>query len=216
MVMVAALLTSCGKDISTPFDRTKLTGKGYGPASNIVDTTYCQADSQGNYAEGDVTIADNGTNADGHAYAQGGGCVLRSLNDVWSASRNTELFHWNRSDVDSVTLKTDPDAVYFYEANYSAGPAFFKQHWVMGWYHTVPDGTPSAPKTILIQYQKTSGTSHIAFWQGAITLQAVAANVTSVVMRDEVDADQTGPAESAGSVRDVVGKLRTLPAQPVE
>jgi hypothetical protein len=216
LFLFSMFLMSCGKDIQTPFDRDKLKGPtANGPAATISDVSYCQADSHGNYAEAAVTIADNGTNSDGHAFAQGGGCVLRSITDVWAASRSSEAFHWNRSNVDSVTLKTDPDAVYFYEADYSAGPVFFTQHWVMGWYHTLQEGTTAAPQKILIQYQKTSGTSHIAFWQGAVTLESVTATVTSVAMRDEVQADQTGPTESAGSVTDLVGKLRTLAPQPV-
>jgi hypothetical protein len=87
-------------------------------------------------------------------------------------------------------------------------PVFFiTLEWEEEWAHTLIEGTPEAPKEILISYQKTKGTSHIRHFCGNILLKALSPTTTGVFLYEQIDADQRDPDEVADGL---LGTLKTL------
>jgi hypothetical protein len=209
LAAIVLFVSGCGKNLDTPFvGNPKLSPlakaprpKGQGP--------YCSPDPTGKYDLNTVIIAKKGNNGQ-HDFAQGGGCVGRSLAEVLAVTHNQEFVHWSKANLKGFQIVSDPRVDFLMKANYAAGPFPFTQKWLMEWYESVTEGTIAAPKHIVINYKKVQGTSYISFWQGSLDLIEVADNVTSFAMEDQVTAAQTGPEESAASVAELLAHARTL------
>lgn len=87
-------------------------------------------------------------------------------------------------------------------------PVFFiTLEWEEEWAHSLLEGTPEAPKEILIAYQKTKGTSHIRHFCGNILLKSLGPSTTGVFLHEQIDADQRDPDDVADGL---LGTLKTL------
>ena len=87
-------------------------------------------------------------------------------------------------------------------------PVFFiTLEWEEEWVHTLIDGTPGAPKEILISYQKTKGTPHIRHFCGNILLKTLGPTATGVFLYEQIDADQRDPDDVADGL---LGTLKVL------
>lgn len=204
LTLAVILLAGCGRSIHTPF-------QGDPRKSPLGQTCYCNSDGSASTDGGPVTIPIKGHIGE-HDVAEGGGCVLRPLAETWSVTRTAAAVTWAKSSVTRFDQVSSPHVDFLFRAGYEAGPRIFRQKWEMEWYHTVLEGTASAPKRVVINYKKVNGTGYISYWQGSIELKEMRPHVTSVLMRNEVSAAQTGPDDVAQGIRDMVAHLRTLPA----
>lgn len=208
LLLLAVVLVSCSEDIDTPLTGT--TGQRQIEVESMVRTgegPYCKPDGDGVYHEEPIVIAGQGEIGE-HVYALGGGCVTKSVADTWQAALANGFFHWNESNLDNVTEINHPGATRAFAARHSAGPPVLKVRWTMNWYHILKAGPLATPEQVLIQYAKVKGSSHIRFWEGVIELTALTDNVTSVILRNEIQASQTDVDKAVGAVRDLLAKLR--------
>jgi hypothetical protein len=84
---------------------------------------------------------------------------------------------------------------------------FLTLEWEEDWLYSIKKGTPAKMESVVISYQKTSGTSHIEHFCGTILLQKLAPDTTGVFLTEEIKADR----RSAEDVyRGLAGTLRTL------
>lgn len=87
-------------------------------------------------------------------------------------------------------------------------PTFFLTlRWDEEWGFALKEGTADAPKSIVISYEKTSGTSHIAHLCGNIVLQSLSPTSTGVFLYQETKADRRNAEDL---LKDISGTLRTL------
>lgn len=87
-------------------------------------------------------------------------------------------------------------------------PIFFLTlDWIESWGFALIKGTPEKPESILISYQKDSGTSHIRTLCGNISLTQLSPTQTGVTLREHLDADNRTPKDIENSL---VGTLQTL------
>jgi hypothetical protein len=110
----------------------------------------------------------------------------------------------------TVTTETLPDAGFLtrYRVAIRVKPVFFiTLEWEEIWAHSLLEGTPDAPKSILISYQKTQGTSHIRHFCGNILLKEIDKDTTGVFLIENIDADQRDPDEVANGL---LGTLKIL------
>jgi hypothetical protein len=69
-------------------------------------------------------------------------------------------------------------------------PVFFiTVEWEEEWAYSVLEGSEASPKSILISYQKTNGTSHIRHFCGNILLKKLDDQSTGVFLVENIDAD---------------------------
>jgi hypothetical protein len=87
-------------------------------------------------------------------------------------------------------------------------PIFFLTlEWEEDWLYTIKKGKPGKMESVVISYQKTSGTSHIEHFCGNILIQRIKSGVSGVFLTEEIKADR----RSAEDVyRGLMGTLRTL------
>jgi len=91
-------------------------------------------------------------------------------------------------------------------------PVFFLTiEWKETWAYALKDGTEKDPKTIVISYEKTDGTSHIDHLCGNIVLQSLGPTSTGVFLYQEMKADRR---DAKDLLNDLSGTLRTLRGEP--
>lgn len=208
-LICAALLGGCGEGDFSPFSRSVLEPIQFDDR----ETVYCAQDPSGNYNPDQILLKKGhvGGEAD-YDFAQGGGCVFRSIRETWAALHNLEQMMWGGVTKQAITARPErPEGVsHFYDIKYFVDNSWPKPDvdWTMEWYHSVSDGTFEEPRQIVINYKKVSGTRYIGYWEGSVVLDFVNATVTSIKMRDQINATQTGPDDSEGAVRDVIHKSR--------
>jgi hypothetical protein len=167
-------------------------------------------DAQKKYTGVEITGLKKGTNTAGHAFAEGGGCILRPIREVLAVTHNREALVWAKSTLVDFQKLTHATIPFFFSTKYEAGPFFFKQDWIMEWYQSIKAGEIKAPEQIVINFKKVSGTSHISHWEGTIELKFIEPMVTSFAMYHEITASQTGPAEAEIGVKEFIERLRNL------
>jgi hypothetical protein len=110
----------------------------------------------------------------------------------------------------TVTPEKLPEAGFLsrYRVAIRVKPVFFLTvEWEEMWAHALLDGTPEAPKSILISYQKTGGTSHIRHFCGNILLKEIDKDTTGLFLIEHIDADHRDADEVANGL---IGTLKTL------
>ena len=91
-------------------------------------------------------------------------------------------------------------------------PVFFLTiEWKETWAYALKDGTEKKPKTIVISYEKTEGTSHIDHLCGNIVLRSLSPTSTGVFLYQEMKADRRNAKDL---LNDLSGTLRTLRGKP--
>lgn len=218
-LLIAALLSmpsGCAirKDLETPF--TNPTNK---PAVEVPDdatngTAFCSPGADGKFDAQTIQMK-SGMGADGIAWADGGGCVLRPIREVWAVLQNLEAMRWD--DTDSANFeRTDhpnPDFTHLYSVTYYKSTIIGNIEWTIQWFHGFDQGTFDAPTRVNITYQRVRGTSNIPVWQGGITLSRVKNGVTSIGIHNEFKARQSNSenVQSAqDSITEITRKARTV------
>lgn len=172
-------------------------------------TGVCFPNEEGEYSE--VLALDKGKlegDEGNYSWSEGGGCIGRSLSDVWVLMHDHQLIYWE--DVDSVVAQSLPppaDVSHFYRVEYTVRD-FITVRWIMDWYHSLTEGSLSDPRKVVINYQRVSGTRYIPYWEGSIVLEHMGDALTSFSMVNRIRATRTGPDEAAGAIRDLFVKLR--------
>jgi hypothetical protein len=163
-------------------------------------TRYCSRNRRGEF---DTTLElQGGGSKKPYYWAEGGGCVLKPIDQAWKLSQDQDRTAW--ADVDGhviVDFKVI-DNEKIWTTNYWVNSIIGKVEWNIDWHHSIMAGTEADPQTVLINYKKVWGTIHIQYWEGSIVLERVTDNVTSFTMRNQIRADRTHQAEAEGAVRD--------------
>jgi len=202
LLVVSLVLVGCGRTILTPLEGDPTTGLPTDGVRPLEVSEFCKADDEGHFPLREMVI---GAGWRGPvAFAYGGGCVGRSLRDTQAALHNGEALHWVGTDLLGFARIPDERVPFVFERKYKAGPPLFAQKWTMQWFHSEKDAR------VFVRFKKTEGSSYIARWDGTIELVSMAPNVTGFAMRNEIEAARTGVAESVGSVRDQLMRVRTV------
>jgi hypothetical protein len=80
--------------------------------------------------------------------------------------------------------------------------------WEEEWAYAVTEGSKTAPKTIVISYQKTSGTKYVPHLCGSIVLKSISPTSTDVYLYEEINA--LGKRSHQETVKGHLGTLATL------
>ena len=83
--------------------------------------------------------------------------------------------------------------------------------WTDEWAYTLVAGTPEAPRTIVVAYQKIAGTRAIAHFCGNVVLRRLDAATTEVYQYEEAKITGRSPQEQAASLVSLLTLLRTTP-----
>jgi hypothetical protein len=95
-----------------------------------------------------------------------------------------------------------------YRVKITVKPIFFLTlEWEEEWTHALIEGTAEAPKSILISYQKTAGTSHIRHFCGNILIKALSPDSSGVYLVEHIDADRR---DSEEVMNGLLGTLKAL------
>src|SRR6185312_12320673 len=136
-------------------------------------TPFCSPDATAKYP-GDNQVGTTGLNADGSAWAKGGGCVLRPIREVWAALNNELGMKIGASDsyvMDHPNIQLSSTITNFYQVTYSKNaPIIGSINWTLRWFHGVVDGTFEQPQVVEIIYKRFSGTPFMPVWDGKIIL----------------------------------------------
>jgi hypothetical protein len=144
----------------------------------------------------------------GYQWAKADGIVEKPISELLKrlqnpmTTRNPEI---TKLEVTEVPVL---DAILKQKIKIKVRPVFFMTlEWEEEWLFSTKKGTPGNPESIVISYQKTSGTSHIQHFCGNILLQKIDPHTTGVYLTEEILA-------SRRSARDVyqglLGTLRIL------
>jgi hypothetical protein len=122
--------------------------------------------------------------------AVGGGCIARSIRELWAVMQNEPALRWTDSDSDGMRQIPSADAAFVFETQYRAGPSFNRRmvDWVLEWRHSLDLGTTDNPEYLKIDFQKTVGTGYIVTFRGSVHLQHISDTVTGYMM----DLQETG------------------------
>jgi hypothetical protein len=184
----------------------------------IGSTDYCSPDSAGHYPI-EAPIVQDQTVTSGVS-DQGGACVPRSIEQTLAALANPDNLAWphTQPDGDAVEVATNdlPAGAssatvmsYKQKANF-----IYTAHWKMEFAYSVTEGTKAEPKQIRIRYKKVSGESHIAVWSGVIELNALTHSMTSIAVRDVMDATQISNQNTREGVSFLIDRARNGSATP--
>lgn len=172
------------------------------PAPSKPSLAYCKPDSMGFYEGlqedgsvqrfGETLVITKGFDEKGgFHFANGGGCLPESLETVWQHTQEQPFFLWPRvSKLDLSEVAAFPGMVKSFRSQYQVSSflPFLNVDWTMFWNHAVSSGNAELPKQIVITYQKTEGSSRIKQWEGTVTLDALAPNLTGVAISDHLKA----------------------------
>jgi hypothetical protein len=139
------------------------------------------------------------------------GRVNASIQDVYQRL----LDHYTIKDPTRVKLRvykrTRPNYMDFHMVMVELKPApMITLDWEEDWGYFLADGTPEAPKKIVISYQKTDGTDYIPHLCGSIVLKAVTPGATDVSLYEEIEA--LGKRSGNDTAKGHLGTLATLRA----
>ena len=154
-----------------------------------------------------------GTHASGVGWAAG-----RAVLDVPIESVLTRLLdHRNVKDMTKTTLTTTvvdrPGYMAFHlvDVVVKLRALFLKMSvpWTEAWAFSLVEGTPQAPRRIVVSYQKVAGTSHIKRQCGSYVLQARDDGTTDLSLYEEVKADRRKAEDTRNMHRGILRNLRS-------
>lgn len=211
-LLIATLLSipmGCAirKDMETPFINPTNKPTVQVPDDATNGTPFCSPNADGKFDAQTIQMK-AGMGAGGVAWADGGGCVLRPIREVWAALQNLEAMRWD--DTDSMTFERvdhpNADFTHLYSITYYKSTIIGNIDWMIQWFHGFDQGTFDAPLRVNVSYQRVKGTSNIPVWQGGITLSRVKNGVTSIGIHNEFKARQ-GNSENVQSAQDSVVEI---------
>lgn len=224
-ILIAALVSgvsACAirSNLDTPFVDPKNKPVDNTPTDASKGTKYCAPDASGNF-DGQTVLAEAGLGQGNVAWAEGGGCVLRPIREVWAALQNIEASRWNETQSATFTRVDHPnkDFTHLYNITYKRGTPIGPIDWTIAWYHGFDLGTFDAPERINITFKKISGTSMIPVWEGTVTLSRVRDGITSFGMQTHFQAFQGNPQNvqaAKDSIGDILAKARTVAPDWIE
>jgi hypothetical protein len=153
-----------------------------------------------------------GTSPGGVGWASG-----RVVLDMPVASAYANLLdHRNVKDMTRTTLSTTvldrPDYMAFHLVKIvvTLRALFLKMEvpWTEAWAFSLVEGTPDAPRRIVVSYQKVAGTDHIKRECGSYVLQAREDGTTDLSLYEEVKADRRSARDTRDMHRGIVKNLR--------
>ena len=80
--------------------------------------------------------------------------------------------------------------------------------WTEEWAYSLAEGTPTAPRRIVVSYQKVAGTTHIKRQCGSYVLEARDDGTTDLSLYEEVKADRRSARDTSDMHRGIVRNLR--------
>jgi len=80
--------------------------------------------------------------------------------------------------------------------------------WTEEWAYSLAEGTPAAPRRIVVSYQKVAGTTHIKRECGSYVLEARDDGTTDLAMYEEVKADRRSARDTRDMHQGIVRNLR--------
>jgi hypothetical protein len=83
--------------------------------------------------------------------------------------------------------------------------------WTEAWAYRLVEGSPQAPRRIVVSYQKVAGTGHIKRQCGSYVLQARDDGTTDLSLYEEVKADRRRPEDTRNMHRGILRNLRRSP-----
>ncbi len=178
---------------------------------------YCAQNAKGQYPVTNI-LGDTGTNSDGSSWAEGGGCILRPIREVWAALNSyaaMKVIAAKSYSVDHPRLSLGPTITNFYEItnHYSELGGLINFHETMRWFHGLFSGTFENPNAVEIVFERTNGGAQVSIWNGYITLAKINDSTTSLFihtnMRTLESEDDILHAEAYGV--EMLSKARTLP-----
>lgn len=212
LLLIACVLTfplACAirKDMPTPFVNPTNKPKVDVPEDATNGTKYCEPDANGRFDSATVHI-EGGLGANAVAWADGGGCVLRPIREVWAALQNMDAMKWDETDRMTFARTDHPntDFTHLYGVTYYKSTIIGLIDWTIQWFHGFDIGTFDEPLRVNIQYKKVNGTSNIPVWEGGITLSKVKNGVTSIGIHNEFKARQSN-GENVQSAKDSIIEL---------
>ena len=130
----------------------------------------------------------------------------------------TLLDHRNFKDMKKTTITTTvvdkPDYMAFHLVNIvvTLRALFLKMElpWTEAWGYSLVDGTPEAPRHIVVSYQKVAGTDHIKRQCGSYVLQAREDGTTDLSLYEEVKAARRSARDTRDMHRGIVRNLRVV------
>jgi hypothetical protein len=183
-----------------------------GDPKAIYNTNYCQVDANGNTSADVVQV----TQAD-HVHVLGGGCINRSIRDTWGAILDHPAM--KPDDVDDYNASYHPEMVdptqgqvfaFLIVNTVHALGGLVNPSWTVTWYHSIKLGTFEQPLQIIIDYQKTDGTSHINYQKGGWELDEVTPTVTSFTIDQQISADRYDIDKGNSDFHSIISKIRTV------
>ncbi len=113
-----------------------------------------------------------------------------------------------------VSIQDDPSPHFFrrFKETVILKPTFFLTlEWKEIWATSLLKGTPTAPESFLVSYEKLEGTSHVKHLCGNILLNKVAPNTTRVFLYQELDATRR---DAKDILNDLNGTIKTVSMNP--
>jgi hypothetical protein len=157
--------------------------------------------------------------------ARGGGCVFRSLREIWASVLNHGEFKWDGTDLLGVredTVSRREDQVLAYELKYRGSDSRGEVNYAMYWVHALKEGTVQDPKLIRISFLMSScgkarwngvptGITPMRRWHGMIELQELAPGVTVAIIANMASIMQQSLQDTENAARHLLQKLRNTP-----
>jgi hypothetical protein len=83
--------------------------------------------------------------------------------------------------------------------------------WTEEWAYSLTEGTPGAPRQIVVSYQKVAGTTHIKRQCGSYVIEARDGATTDLSLYEEVKADRRSARDTRDMHRGIIRNLRASP-----
>ena len=213
MIAAFALVSGCAirQNLdSVAFHPVNKTQTGDAPVDkdSSKGTKYCQPANDGTFTNGEPVVQ-GGTEADGVAWAEGGGCVTRPIREVWAVLNNLELMCWKETDRFTADrqINPTPDFTHLYSVTYYKNTPIGAINFTLQWYHGIGKGTFDSPDEINISYQRVKGTSMIPIWHGGVSLIKVTDSVTSISVRNDFLARGISVSANVGKAHDALMEI---------
>lgn len=144
---------------------------------------------------------------EGFYWSQGGGCIERPLREIWGVTHNQPHMIWEQIDDATFETLTPPEGFSHAYSIVYIKKAFITVDWTMIWTHALVRGTPEAPEQVVVNYRRIEGTSYLPYWEGTILLEALDTGVTSVTIRNQINASRTDEDDAAGTITNLLARL---------
>lgn len=215
LLPLALLIAGCaGEGVPTPF-QSELTPASH--ASHEGETEpeaepgsgFCRETEDSEFESVPPFVRAQGRDTRGH-FAFGGGCLHVPLSRAAAYLRTRAAMSWNDSDVLEWHVRKHSPWEPAYAVRHGAGP-FHMAKWWMEWHHTaVPAEDSEEPAQLVVEYQKVSGTAHIRWWKGTISLARLSNDVTEFTMKNVIDAARQNAETAARTITDYYERLRAV------